>query len=82
MAVFADGDMVNTREEQWKEVKVGAITEYDRLNEKELKLRQVTYTASLGNVDGFSPRLWAEAYRCRARGKEPTLFLGDGSLWI
>jgi len=82
MAIFSDGAMVNTREEQWKEVKVGAVAGYDRISEKELKLNQATYTAYLGGIDGFRPRLWAEAYRRGVRGREATLFLGDGSPWI
>lgn len=82
LAILADGTMVNTRDEQWKEVKVGAVANYTRVNEKELKLKKVSYTTSLGNVDTFRPRLWAEAYRRGAQGKEATLFLGDGSHWI
>ena len=82
LAILADGTMVNTKDEQWKEVKVGAVASYTRVDEKELKLKQVTYTSSLGNIDTFRPRLWAEAYRRGAQGKEATLFLGDGSHWI
>ena len=82
MAVFADGTMVNTREERWKEVKVGAVASYTRRGEKQLKLEQTTYTAYLGSVEEFKPRLWAEVYRRGVAGKEATLFLGDGSPWV
>lgn len=82
MAVFSDGAMVNTREEQWKEVKVGAVASFSRTGEKQLKLKQNTYTAYLGTVEDFKPRLWAEGYRRGAKGREATLFLGDGSPWV
>lgn len=82
LAVFSDGAMVNTREEQWKEVKVGAIASFTRTGEKQLKLKQTTYCAYLGSVEDFKPRLWAEGYRRGAKGKEVTLFLGDGSPWV
>lgn len=81
LAIFSDGAMVNTREEQWKEVKVGAVASFTRTGEKQIKLKHTTYTAYLGTVEDFRPRLWAEGYRRGARGKEATLFLGDGSLW-
>lgn len=82
LAVFADGTMVNTREEQWKEVKVGAVASFDRTGKKQLKLKHTTYSAYLGTVEEFKPRLWAEGYRRGAEGKEATLFLGDGSPWV
>ena len=82
LAVLTDGTMVNTRDEQWKEVKVGAIASYSRKNEKELELEHASYTSFLGDVEGFRPRLWSEAYRRGTQGREATLFLGDGSHWI
>lgn len=82
LVVAADGTTVNTREEQWKEVKVGAVASYRRINEKEIKPDQISYTAHLGSVENFRPRLWAEAFRRGEKGKEATIFLGDGSPWV
>ena len=82
MAIYTDGAMVNTREEQWKEVKVGAVASFNRTGPKQIKLDRTTYTAYLGGVEEFKPRLWAEGFRRGVQGKEATLFLGDGSPWV
>lgn len=78
----ADGAMVHTREEGWKEVKVGPVLHYRRRDKETLELASRSYVAHLGSVEEFRPKLDHEIQRRGGPGTERTLFLGDGSPWV
>jgi len=82
LVVAMDGGMIHTREEGWKETKVGAIQALQRLDDRTLRRGPVSYTAVLGSVGPFRDALWAEVLRRGERGREATVVLGDGAPWI
>lgn len=82
LVVGADGAHLNTREGSWKETKVGSIRRYQRAADGTLKLKGSSFTAHLGNVEEFRPKLDVEIERNGYFGKEATIFLGDGAHWI
>lgn len=82
MIVGVDGAMLNTREEGWKETKVGRVLRCRHDGNKELILENSSYVAQLGTIDVFRPKLDVEVQRQGGQGREVTLMLGDGAAWI
>lgn len=82
LVVAIDGGMIHTREEGWKETKVGAIQALQRVDDRTLGRGPVSYTAVLDSVGPFRAALWAELLRRGEQGREATVVLGDGAPWI
>lgn len=89
--VTMDGVLVYILKEQWKEVKVGCVFEYEnqaetcpKTNEpKELvKAKNQSYVAFLGEPEPFAKLLSAEAERRGYDQAHQRACLGDGAKWI
>src|SRR5262245_4180772 len=89
--VSLDGGMVNIRGEGWKEVKVDAV--YDVVLHLERDERtgeyadfphaqSIAYTAVLGDVEQFSPALWALAVAHEVPTAQQSSVTADGAEWI
>lgn len=82
--VQSDGSMVSTREDGWREVKVGMVFRAENhLSNRQAKRGQISqarYVAVLGGQEEFKAKL-DSAIRAECR-KQPatTLWLGDGAL--
>ncbi len=78
--VSVDGSMYLTREEDWKEVKLGRIYKEEDLVEvskDRCELQSSTYVAHLGGSKEFLPKM--EYHIENLKNK---VFLGDGATWI
>ena len=86
LILASDGAHVNTREEGWKETKVAVAVRCQRDVEADgravLRTQGAESTAHLGRAEAFGRELYWLACRQGERGREATLFLGDGSPWI
>lgn len=82
LVVALDGGMINTREQGWKEVKLGAVQSLHRVDDKTLARGHTSYAAHLGSVEPFRDLVWAEVSRREEQGREATVVLGDGAPWI
>lgn len=79
--------MVNVRDEGWKEFKVGVIGTLSppwSLDEGHSGARSqlLHYTACLGGVDDFAPRLWQLAVQERVPYAGHVAVTADGAGWI
>jgi hypothetical protein len=75
-----DGSMYLTREEDWKEIKLGRIfkqSDIVEISEKRKMLVQSTYVGHLGNHKDFLPKM--EYY---LDGLKNLVFIADGAKWI
>ena len=82
--VQADGSMILTREENWKEVKVGRLfnaSDCIRMNEKPGWIKQSQYVAHLGDHRCFIEQMdkLIESYGSLG---ERLVFISDGAPWI
>ena len=81
--VQSDGSMVPTRDEGWKEVKVGMVFRVENhVSNQEAKRGQITearYVAVLGGQEEFRSKL-DSAIRAECRKPKRTLWMGDGAL--
>lgn len=85
LVIGMDGAHLNTREEGWRETKVGVAARYEwREGERGWELRPVAaaYTALLGPPEPFGRMVYALAQQQGGRGRQCTLVLGDGAPWI
>jgi len=78
--VMVDGAMLFTREDQWKELKLGRIFQQSQVvathtNRKEI--RHSIYVSHLGSVDDFFPKF--ERHLVAYKNK---VIIGDGAKWI
>jgi hypothetical protein len=89
--VSMDGVLVYILGEEWKEVKVGCVFEYETYTEycrqtreaKEVvKARQQSYVAHLGEPEPFAKLLSAEAERRGYDQAQQRACVGDGAKWI
>lgn len=89
--VTMDGVLVYILREEWKEVKVGCVFEYESQTEycaktKEFKEvvkgKQQSYVAYLGEPEPFAKLLSAEAERRGYDQARERACLGDGAKWI
>lgn len=85
-AIYAmvDGSMIFTREEGWKEVKLGRIfkeSECMKINDKRGWIRDSRYEAYLGGSRIFTHRFEQklDSYPCL---KDKLIFISDGAAWI
>jgi hypothetical protein len=75
-----DGSMYLTREEGWKEIKLGRIfsaSDLVELSEKRNTLVQSTYVGHLGNHKEFLPKM-----EYHLDGLKNLVFVADGAKWI
>lgn len=82
--VEADGSMVLTREESWKEVKVGRMfksTDCVKTDEKPGWIKQSQYVAHLGGHRGFIEKMDGLIESNGALGNR-LVFISDGAPWI
>jgi len=78
--VMVDGSMVFTREEGWKEMKLGRIFEAKNKIERSVSRTNITasqYVIHLGNHEVFTQKM--ESYTDYCRNK---IFIADGARWI
>lgn len=89
--VSLDGGMVNIRGEGWKEIKVGAVYDVELRLERDARTGEyadfphaqpVAYTAVLGDVEQFSPALWALAVAHEVPTAQQSSLTADGAEWI
>lgn len=89
--VSMDGGMVNIRGEGWKEIKVGAIYDVSLRLERDARTgeyaefahaQDLSYTAVLGDVQQFSPALWALAVEQQVPTARQSSVTADGAEWI
>ena len=78
--VMVDGAMLFTREDQWKEIKLGRIFQQNQVvathtNRKEI--RSSIYVSHLGSVDDFFPK-----FERHLVGYKNKVIIGDGAKWI
>lgn len=75
-----DGSMYLTREQDWKEIKLGRIfkaSDIVELNEKRNEIVQSTYVGHLGNHNDFLPKI-----EYHLDGLKNIVFIADGAKWI
>jgi len=80
-----DGGMIHIREEGWKEFKVGLVSDFERQwqNDKpSVRLLNSHYTATLGDVETFSPTLWKLAVEQHVPYAGCLVAVCDGAQWI
>ena len=80
----ADGSMILTREEKWKEVKLGRIFRSDTIEDcrsEGQRIKESAYVGRLGGLDDFIPLMETELKKYTALN-ERLVFVSDGALWI
>lgn len=78
--VMVDGAMIFTREDQWRELKLGRVFAHDQiveLNPSRREVRQSLYVSHLGSVSDFFPKLERHLV-----GTHRKIVIGDGAKWI
>ena len=78
--VSVDGSMYYTREEDWKEIKLGRIYKEEdllKISKNRCELQSSTYVAHLGASKDFLPKM--EYYIENIKNK---IFIADGATWI
>jgi len=83
--VSMDGGMVCLREEGWKEMKVGLVSDFQANWESEpahVKLVGMDYCAVIGDVRTFDPALWALAVQHDVPYAGRLVVVCDGATWI
>lgn len=78
--VMVDGAMVFTREDKWRELKLGrvfAASQVVELSKSRREARHSVYVSHLGSVNDFFPKL--ERHLVNAHRK---VIIGDGAKWI
>lgn len=78
--VMVDGCMLYTREEEWKELKLGRLF-YDSqlldIHEKRREIMTSVFVSHLGSVNDFFPK-----FERHLVGYENKIIIGDGAKWI
>ena len=78
--VMVDGSMVYTREEQWRELKLGRIftqSQVVNIHQNRREIMNSVYVSHLGSVHDFFPKF--ERYLV---GYKQKIIIGDGAKWI
>lgn len=78
--VMVDGAMLLTREDKWREIKLGRIFtggQVVQLNKSRREVRHSIYVSHLGSVNDFFPKL--ERHLTNYHNK---VIIGDGAKWI
>lgn len=83
--ISVDGGMVCIREEGWKELKVGLVSDFERdwqSDPASVTLVDMDYCAVIGDVESFTPALWALAVKHGVPYAGLLLAVCDGAAWI
>lgn len=83
--VSIDGGMVCLREEGWKEMKVGLVSDFETDWDSDpacVKLVDMDYCAVIGDVQTFDPALWALAVKHDVPYAGQLVVVCDGASWI
>lgn len=83
--ISMDGGMVCLREEGWKEMKVGLVSDFEMQWEKDeagVKLKNMDYCALIGTVKTFDKALWALAVKHHVPYAGQLVVVADGAQWI
>ena len=78
--VMVDGSMIYTRDEQWRELKLGRMFHSSQVIDIQKDRRKVmdsVYVAHLGGVDDFFPK-----FERHLTGYGSKVIIGDGAKWI
>lgn len=78
--VMADGSMLLTRDEKWKEVKLARIFTHNnilKVSDKRSEIRNSVYVSHMGGVSVFLPKLERHLI-----GYQNKVIIGDGAKWI
>ncbi|MEM6349114.1 MAG: UPF0236 family protein [Bacteroidota bacterium] len=78
--IMVDGAMLFTREDKWRELKLGRVfagSQVVNLTDTRRIARQSLYVSHLGSVDGFFPKLERHLV-----GFHRKVIIGDGAKWI
>lgn len=81
----ADGSMLQTREEGWKEVKVGRLFKSSDCIHAEQKAGRIShshYVAHLGNSKDFTDQMDAVIELYVHSSSKQLVFVSDGAIWI
>jgi hypothetical protein len=91
MGVALDGALIFIREEQWKELKIGAVFDVAVQPTQDAESGEVVdlahavnnrYVAHLGGAEVLGELTWAQARRSGWEQAQDTIVLGDGAVWI
>ena len=83
--VSMDGGMVCLRDEGWKEMKVGLVSDFKtdwNSDPARVKLVDMDYCAVIGDVRTFDPALWALAVKHDVPYAGQLVVVCDGATWI
>lgn len=86
--ISMDGTTFNSREDEWKEVKLGAVyttitlAPKKRPDQLEVRARDITFYADVADPQTFGRGLWLEAYRRGVKQAKERVVIGDGAHWI
>lgn len=85
-SISMDGGMVHIRTEGWKEFKVGCISDIEMEEAppqaQTLRLRNLAYTAVIGDVKHFSEAMWSLATAHHVQYAGRSAVTSDGAHWI
>lgn len=79
--VMVDGSMLMTREDKWKENKLGRIFRASQSIDIQVNRNEITesiYVSHLGSIQEFCPKMERHLHYV----KEPKVFIADGAKWI
>lgn len=83
--VSIDGGMVCLRDEGWKEMKVGLVSDFKTdwdSDPARVRLVDMDYCAVIGDVSTFDPALWALAVKHAVPYAGQLVVVCDGATWI
>jgi hypothetical protein len=81
LVISCDGTCINT-ENEWKEVKNGAIYEIKANKKGELHAINKSYVSRMENCHDFGKRLYIESRRRCVGWAKQVITIGDGASWI
>jgi hypothetical protein len=85
-SISLDGGMIYVRDEGWKELKAGVVSdlthEWQAMDTPVIQLKNLRYTAVLGDVQCFAQAFWAFAYRQGIPYAGRVAVTADGAPWI
>jgi hypothetical protein len=91
MGLSMDGVMIYIRGEEWKELKIGCVSDVVLRPVQDAETKEWieqghathnTYTCHLGGPDAFGQKVWTEIQRRDWQKALETEVLGDGAAWI